>query len=110
MKQLNDRRSCEDHGKAKQVHASIFKRYVLISLKHFLLIEIRAIFNYSRSIIQTCLLNSAFITLLTLRLHSTEQYIHKHNTNFIIQYTHRKITQCKLHAGMRPYIHNKYFN
>ena len=23
---------------------------------------------------------------------------------------HRKITQCKLHAGMRPYVHNKYFN
>ena len=23
---------------------------------------------------------------------------------------HRKITQCKLHAGMRPYAHNKYFN
>ena len=23
---------------------------------------------------------------------------------------HRKITQCKLHAGIRPYVHNKYFN
>ena len=23
---------------------------------------------------------------------------------------HRKIIQCKLHAGMRPYVHNKYFN
>ena len=23
---------------------------------------------------------------------------------------HRKITQCKLHAGMRPYAHNEYFN
>ena len=23
---------------------------------------------------------------------------------------HRKITQCKLYAGMRPYAHNKYFN
>ena len=23
---------------------------------------------------------------------------------------HRKITQCNLHAGMRPYVHNKYFN
>ena len=23
---------------------------------------------------------------------------------------HRKITQCKLHAGMRPYVYNKYFN
>ena len=24
--------------------------------------------------------------------------------------TERKITQCKLHAGMRPYVHNKYPN
>ena len=23
---------------------------------------------------------------------------------------HRKITQCKLHASIRPYVHNKYFN
>ena len=23
---------------------------------------------------------------------------------------HREITQCKLHAGMRPYVHNKHFN
>ena len=23
---------------------------------------------------------------------------------------HRKITQCKLHVGMRPYFHNKYFS
>ena len=23
---------------------------------------------------------------------------------------HRKITQCKLHAGMQPYVDNKYFN
>ena len=31
----------------------------------------------------------------------TEQYIHKHYTNYTIQkYMHRKITQCKLHAGV----------
>ena len=56
-------------------------------------------FNYSRSKIQTCLL--------------TEQCIHKHNTNYPIaieKYMHRKITQCKLHASIRPYVHNKYFN
>ena len=23
---------------------------------------------------------------------------------------HGKITQCKLHVGMRPYVRNKYFN
>ena len=49
--------------------------------------------------------------LHTSSLHSTEQYIHKHNTNYTIQkYIHRKITQCKLHAGMRLYVHTKYFN
>ena len=42
-----------------------------------------------------------FIASLTLRLHSTEQYIQKDNTNYKIQkYIHRKITQSKLHAGM----------
>ena len=45
------------------------------------------------------------IASLTLRLHSTEQCIHKHNTNYTIEkYTHRKITQCKLHASIRPYM------
>ena len=35
----------------------------------------------------------------------------KHNINYAIEkYTNRKITQCKLHVGMRPYVHNKYFN
>ena len=66
-------------------------------------------FNYSKSIIQTCLLNSAFYSLNTLRLHSTEQYIHQHNTNYTIQ-KYMQITQCKLHAGMRPHVHNKCFN
>ena len=47
-----------------------------------------------------------FKASLTLRLHSTEQYIHKHFTNYTIQkYMHRKITQCR-HAGMRQYVHN----
>ena len=86
---------------------------LMISLIHSLLILNSCNFNYSRSKIQTYLLNIThpFKASLTLRLHSTEQYIHKHYTNYTIQkYVHRKITQCKLHAGMRPYAHNKYFN
>ena len=32
-------------------------------------------------------------------------------TSYTIEkYMHRKITQCKLHAIIRPYVHNKYFN
>ena len=117
-------------------------------------------------------LTQPFIPSLTLRIHSTEQFFHKHNTNqgpnkldnwgggliFIYSssaqlisfeidcfygvppiveppqlsslllpcklhngnnsYTEklhnanlpRQITQYKLYAGMRPYVHNKYFN
>ena len=50
-------------------------------------------------------LTQLFEASLTLRLHSTEQYIHKYYTNYTIQkYIHRKIIQCKLHARMRPYM------
>ena len=92
---------------------------LIISLTHSLLIEIRAILiiQEGRSkIIQEAKYKLAYLTQLfkaslTLRLHSTEQYIHKHYTNYTIQkYMHRKITSRKLHAGMRPYVHNKYFN
>ena len=56
-------------------------------------------------------LTRLFIASLTLRLHRTKQSIHKHNTNYTIEkYMHRKNTQCKLHASIRPYVHNKYFN
>ena len=56
-------------------------------------------------------LTRLFIASLTLRLHSTEQSIHKHYTNYTIEkYMHRIITQCKLHANIRPHVHNKYFN
>ena len=74
---------------------------LIISLTHSLLIEMRAILTLTR----------LFIASLTLRLPNTEQCIHKYNTNYIIEkYMHRKITQCKLHASIRPYVHNKYFN
>ena len=56
-------------------------------------------------------LTRLFIASLTLRLHSTEQCIHKHNTNYTIEkYMRRKNAQCKLHTSFRPYVHNKYFN
>ena len=56
-------------------------------------------------------LTRLFIASLTLRLHRTKQSIQKHNTNYTIEkYMHRKNTQCKLHASIRPYVHNKYFN
>ena len=66
-------------------------------------------------IIQEAKYKLVYLTWLfiALRIHSTEQCIQKHNTNYAIEkYTNRKITQCKLHASMRPYpyVHNKYFN
>ena len=60
--------------------------------------------------IQTCLLISAFYSLINITptqyrtIHSQAQY-KLHNTKIYAQ----KITQCKLHAGMRPYVRNKYF-
>ena len=90
---------------------------LIISLTHSLLIEIHAGLiiqeaKYKLDVYLTWL----FIASLTLPLHSTEQCIQKHNTNYrmkkLEKYTNRKITQCKLHASMRPYpyVHNKYFN
>ena len=84
---------------------------LIISLTNSLLIEIRAVLIIQEPKYKFVYLAQLFIASLTLRLHSTEQYIHKHYTNYTIQkYMHRKITQCKLHPGMRPYAHNKYFN
>ena len=90
---------------------------LIISLTHSLLIEIRSILIIQEAteykLVYLCS-TRLFIASLIWRLHSTEQYIHKHNTNYTIQkYIHRKITQCKLHAGMRPHhciCSNKYFN
>ena len=80
---------------------------LIISLTHSLLIEIRAILIIQEAKYKLVYLTQLFKASLTLRLHSTEQYIHKHYTNYTIQkYMHRKITQCKLHAGMRQYVHN----
>ena len=78
---------------------------LIISLTHSLLIEMRAILIIQEAKYKLVYLARLFIASLTLRLHSTEQCIHKHNTNYTIQkYMHRKITQCKLHASIRPYM------
>ena len=75
------------------------------------LFEIRAILIIQEAKYKLVYLTRLFPASLTFRLHGTEQCIHKHYTNCPIEkYIHRKITQCKLHAGMRPYVHNKYFN
>ena len=82
---------------------------LIISLTHSPLIEIRAILIIQEAKYKLVYLTRLFIASLTLRLQNTEQYIHKHYTNYTTQkYVHRKITQFKLHAGMRPYVHNKY--
>ena len=84
---------------------------LIIGLTHSLLIEISAILIIQEAKYKLVYLTQLFIASLTLRLHCTEQYIYKHYTNYTIQkYMHRKITQCKLYLGMRPYVHNKYFN
>ena len=84
---------------------------LISSLTHSLLIEIRAVLIIQEAKYKLVHLTRLFIASLALRLHSTEQCIQKHNTNHAIEkYTNRKITQCKLHAGLRPYVHNKYFN
>ena len=84
---------------------------LIISLTHSLLIEIRTILIIQEAKYKLVYLTRLFIASLTLRLRNTEQCIHKHNTNYTIQkYLHRKTAECKLHAGMRPYVHNKYFN
>ena len=83
---------------------------LIISLTHSLLIEMRAILIIQEVKYKLVYITRLFLAALTLRLHSTEQCIHKHNTNYTIEkYMHRKITQCKLHASIRPYVHNKYF-
>ena len=84
---------------------------LIISLTHSPLIEMRAILIIQDAKYKLVYFTRLFIPSLTLHLHSTEQCIHKHNTNYTIEkYMHRKITQCKLHASIRPYVHNKYFN
>ena len=82
---------------------------LIISRTLSLLIEMRAILIIQEAKYKLVYLTRLFITLLTLRLHSTEQCIHKHNTNYTMEkYMHRKITQCKLHASIQPNVHNKY--
>ena len=74
---------------------------LIISLTHSLLIKIRAVLIIQEAKYKFVYLTWLFIASLTLRLHSTEQCIQKHNKNYAIEkYTNRKITQCKLHAGM----------
>ena len=84
---------------------------LIFSLTHSLLIEMRAILITQEAKYKLVYLTRLFIASLTLRLHCTEQCIHKHNTNYTIEkYMHRKMTRCKLHGSIRPYVHNKYFN
>ena len=67
---------------------------LMISLTHSLLIEICAILIFQEAKYKLVYLTRIFIASLTLRLHSTEQYIHKHNTNYTIQkvYTEKNYT------------------
>ena len=53
----------------------------IISLTHSPLIEMRAILIIQEAKYKLVYLTRLFIASLTLRLHSTEQCIHKHNTN-----------------------------
>ena len=57
---------------------------LIISLIHSLLIEIRAILIIQEAKYKLVYLTQLFKASLTLRLHSTEQYIHKHYTNYTI--------------------------
>ena len=66
---------------------------LIISLTHSLLIEMRAILIIQEAKCKLVDLTRLFIALLTLRLHSTEQCIHKHNTNYTIEkYMQRNCT------------------
>ena len=58
---------------------------LIISLTHSLLIEMRAILIIQEAKYKLVYLTRLFIASLTLRLHSTEQCIHKHNTNYTIE-------------------------
>ena len=62
---------------------------LIISLTHSLLIEMRAILIIQEA--KYKLVNTKY--KLTLRLHSTEQCIHRHNTNYTIEkYMQRNYT------------------
>ena len=58
---------------------------LIISLTHSLLIERRAILIIQEAKYKLVYLTRLFIASLTLRLHSTGQCIHKHNTNCTIE-------------------------
>ena len=76
---------------------------LIISLTHSLLIEMRAILIIQEAKYKLVYLTRLFIALLTSRLHSTEQCIHKHNTNNTIEkYMQRNYTM------QITYVHNKY--
>ena len=65
---------------------------LIISLTHSLLLEIRAVLIIQEAKYKLVYLTQLFIAPLTLHLHSTEQCIQKHYTNYAIE----KYTQCKL--------------
>ena len=55
---------------------------LIISLTHSLLIETRAVLIIQEAKYKLVCFTRLFIASLTLRLHSTEQCIQKHNTNY----------------------------
>ena len=64
---------------------------LIISLTHSLLIEMHAILIIQEAKYKLVYLTRLFIASLTLRLHCTEQCIHKHNTNYTIEkYMHAR--------------------
>ena len=66
---------------------------LITNLTHSLLIEMRAILIIQEAKYKLVYLTWLFIALLTLRLHNTEQCIHKHNTNYTIEkYMQRNYT------------------
>ena len=66
---------------------------LIINLTHSLLTEMRAILIIQEAKYKLVYLTWLFTALLTLRLHSTEQCIHKHNTNYTIEkYMQRNYT------------------
>ena len=84
---------------------------LIISLTHSLLGN-ACNFNYSRSKIQTCLLNSAFYSLINITptqcrtMHSKAQY-KLHNRKIYAQKNYTMQITCK---HLTIYVHNKYFN
>ena len=86
---------------------------LIISLTNSLLIEIRAVLIIQEAKYKLVSLTRLFIASSTLRLHSTEQCIQKHNTNYTIEkytYAQKNYTMQITCKHLTIYVHNKYFN